>query len=142
LFSKDILVSHLELRSPSRDVADVPYDFDISCTFAIRFLAEGKSSVNLVLTNRVLSPVNFRLEHVVESTMADKKFVVRWKLPENSNQTVVADRYEVQGDHLVFWAADGRLAGLFLMEAVESWSESDSSSPGSRIVSTSCTDLV
>jgi hypothetical protein len=57
--------------------------------------------------------------------MADRKFVVRFKPPEMATQRVVADRYEIQGDHLVFWAADGRLAGLFLVEALESWSALD-----------------
>jgi hypothetical protein len=67
-------------------------------------------------------PTNFRPGHVVESTMAERGFVVRFKPPEMSPQVVIADRYEIQGDHLVFWASNGRLSGLFLMEAIESWS--------------------
>jgi hypothetical protein len=57
--------------------------------------------------------------------MADRRFIVRFKPPEMTTQPVIADTYEIQGDHLVFWGADGRLAGLFLMAVVESWSESD-----------------
>jgi hypothetical protein len=55
--------------------------------------------------------------------MTDRRFLVRFKPPEMDPQTVIAASYEIQGDHLVFWAGDGRLAGLFLMEVVESWSE-------------------
>jgi len=42
-----------------------------------------------------------------------------------SRQPVIADRAEIQGDHLVFFNSKGELAALFLMEVVESWTEFD-----------------
>jgi hypothetical protein len=57
--------------------------------------------------------------------MADRRFLVRFKPPEMSRQPVIADRAEIQGDHLVFFNSKGDLAALFLMEVVESWSEFD-----------------
>ena len=38
---------------------------------------------------------------------------------------MIADRAEIQGDHLVFFNSKGELAALFLMEVVESWTEFD-----------------
>lgn len=55
--------------------------------------------------------------------MADKTFIVRFKRPEISTQPVIAERAEIQGDHLVLLDSKGELAALFLMEIVESWSE-------------------
>ena len=37
-------------------------------------------------------------------------------------QFVLAASVEIQGEHLVFFDADGMLAALFLREIVESWS--------------------
>lgn len=42
------------------------------------------------------------------------------KPPNSALQHVVAARYEVQGEHLVFINAEGKLAALFLMEIVQS----------------------
>jgi len=53
----------------------------------------------------------------------DKTYIVQFKVPAIMVQTVKAVRAEMQGDHLVFIDSQGRLAGLFLMELVESWSE-------------------
>ncbi|MGB8537829.1 MAG: hypothetical protein WCD57_15520 [Acidobacteriaceae bacterium] len=55
--------------------------------------------------------------------MADVTFVVRFKLRALQPQLVSASRVEIQGDHLVFLDSHGTLIALFLMEAVESWSE-------------------
>jgi hypothetical protein len=52
-----------------------------------------------------------------------KTYIVRFKVPEIMMETVKAVRVEIQGDHLVFMDLQGRLAALFLMELVESWSE-------------------
>jgi hypothetical protein len=55
--------------------------------------------------------------------MADVTFVVRFKSRDLQPQLVSASRVEIQADHLVFLDSDGTLIGLFLMEAIESWSE-------------------
>jgi hypothetical protein len=55
--------------------------------------------------------------------MADVTFVVRFKSRDLQPQLVSASRVEIQGDHLVFLDSLGKLIALFLMEAVESWSE-------------------
>jgi hypothetical protein len=55
--------------------------------------------------------------------MQDKTYMVRFKVPEIMMETVRAVRAEIQDDHLVFIDSQGRLAALFLMELVESWSE-------------------
>lgn len=55
--------------------------------------------------------------------MADVTFLVRFKSRELQPQLVSASRVEIQGDHLVFVERDGELIALFLMDAVESWSE-------------------
>jgi hypothetical protein len=55
--------------------------------------------------------------------MADVTFVVRLKSHDLRPQLVNASRVEIQGDHLVFLDSHGKLIALFLMEAVESWSE-------------------
>jgi hypothetical protein len=55
--------------------------------------------------------------------MADVTFVVRFKSRDLQPQLVSASRVEMQGDHVVFLDSHGKLIALFLMEAVESWSE-------------------
>jgi hypothetical protein len=55
--------------------------------------------------------------------MEDVTFVVRFKSRDLQPQLVSASRVEIQGDHLVFLESHGKLIALFLMEAVESWSE-------------------
>jgi hypothetical protein len=57
--------------------------------------------------------------------MTNRRFLVRFGPLELSTQTVIAERAEIQGDHLVFFNSKGDLAALFLMAIVESWSESD-----------------
>jgi hypothetical protein len=54
--------------------------------------------------------------------MTDKTYLVRFKAPELSAQVVVADSALIYGDHLVFCNSKDELAGLFLLEVVESWS--------------------
>lgn len=55
--------------------------------------------------------------------MTDKTYLVRFKPPETSTQTVVARIAEVADDYLCMFK-DGNLVGLFAMDVVESWSES------------------
>jgi hypothetical protein len=54
--------------------------------------------------------------------MADKRYLVSCKTPSFSTQTVVAANCEVDGEHLVLLNSKGRLAAMFLLETVESWS--------------------
>ena len=55
----------------------------------------------------------------------NKTFIVKFKPPQLSLLTVVAESAEIQGDHLVLINSQGELAGLFLFDVVESWSEID-----------------
>jgi hypothetical protein len=53
--------------------------------------------------------------------MAEQTYLVALKPPSQATQHVIAATVEVQGEHLVFLNAEGKLAALFLMEMVESW---------------------
>jgi hypothetical protein len=53
--------------------------------------------------------------------MADQTYVVTLKPPSGATQHVVASVGGVRGDYLVFLVAKGRLAGVFLLDLVESW---------------------
>jgi hypothetical protein len=53
--------------------------------------------------------------------MAEKTYLVRFKLAGLGPQQVVASKAEIQEDHLVFINSDGKLAALFLLELVQSW---------------------
>jgi hypothetical protein len=55
--------------------------------------------------------------------MADTAYLVRFKNADLPPEVVQAETFEFHGDHLVFLKSDGSLAGLFLFEIVESWSE-------------------
>ena len=58
--------------------------------------------------------------------MVDKRYLVKFKACTGLGSKVfVAERVEIQDDHLVLVTSEGKLAGLFLFEIVESWSESD-----------------
>ena len=61
----------------------------------------------------------------VRSQMTDKRYSVRIRAPEQSDYVVTAATAEVYGEHLVFLNAKGQALFLFLLEIVESWSESD-----------------
>jgi hypothetical protein len=58
--------------------------------------------------------------------MPDKTYLVRFRPSEVSSHVVIAASAEIHGEHLTFLKSDGRLAALFLLEIVESWSECDS----------------
>jgi hypothetical protein len=53
--------------------------------------------------------------------MADKTFLIRFRSPELGAQHVIASRAQIQGDHLVLFNAQGKLAALFSLDIVESW---------------------
>jgi hypothetical protein len=55
--------------------------------------------------------------------MADRTFLIRFRSPELSTQHVIAYVAQVQGDHLVLFNAQGKLAALFSLDIVESWHE-------------------
>ncbi len=55
--------------------------------------------------------------------MAEKTYVIHFKPPETSMQSVRASTAEVVGGYLVLHSEEGELVGLFLLEVVEAWSE-------------------
>jgi hypothetical protein len=73
-------------------------------------------------------------EHVNASTlvaggrearqMSDKTYLIRFKHPALGVRSVTAASAEIHGDHVALLNSKGKLAALFLMEVVESWSES------------------
>src|SRR5271156_1704285 len=57
-------------------------------------------------------------------SMTDKTFLIRFKLATHlSPRPVLAARAEIRGEHLVLLDSEEKLAALFLLEIVESWSE-------------------
>ncbi len=54
--------------------------------------------------------------------MTDKTYLVRFKPREIGLQTLIAARAEIHGEHIALLNSEGKLAALFLMEIVESWS--------------------
>jgi hypothetical protein len=57
--------------------------------------------------------------------MPDKTYLIRFKKTDLHSRLVIAANAEIHGEHLVFIRSDGRLAGLFLLDIAESWSEVD-----------------
>ena len=55
--------------------------------------------------------------------MADKTFIIRFKARELTSQSVIAAKAEIHADHMVLLNSTGKLAALFLLEVVESWTE-------------------
>jgi hypothetical protein len=55
--------------------------------------------------------------------MPDKLYLIRFKGSEFSFHAVISARAEIYEEHLVFLRSDGKLAALFLLDIVESWSE-------------------
>jgi hypothetical protein len=55
--------------------------------------------------------------------MSDNTYLVRFKPAGISVQLVVAESAQIYDEHLVFLNSQGKVAGLFLLETVESWSE-------------------
>jgi hypothetical protein len=54
--------------------------------------------------------------------MVDKSYLLKFK-PGLSCPAIIAATAEIHGDHLALRDAEGKLAGLFLFDAVESWNE-------------------
>ena len=48
-------------------------------------------------------------------------YLVVMKRPPGNLHRITADSFEMQGDHLIFLTAQGELAALFVMEAVQSF---------------------
>jgi hypothetical protein len=71
------------------------------------------------------SPLSMGLTFRMWEPLSDKLYVVRFKPPEISTQPVIASSVEIRDDHLILLDSKGELSALFLMEVVESWSESD-----------------
>lgn len=62
--------------------------------------------------------------------MASKTYVVKFKLPAlGVVHTVIASTVEIHDEHLIFCDSEGKLAALFLLEVVESWSEISDARP-------------
>jgi len=57
--------------------------------------------------------------------MADKRLLIRLRLPDPAIHVLIAGRVEIHGDHLVFLNSKGELMFLIMLEAVESWTEAD-----------------
>jgi hypothetical protein len=55
--------------------------------------------------------------------MCDKTYLIQFKRSDLAFHAVIAARAEIHGEHLVFLRSDGRVAALFVLEIVESWSE-------------------
>jgi hypothetical protein len=64
--------------------------------------------------------------------MPDKTYLIRFKKTDLHSHFVIAANAEIHGEHLIFLRSDGRLAALFVLEIVESWSECDSRARMSR----------
>jgi hypothetical protein len=57
--------------------------------------------------------------------MADRKFLIRFRSPELNDQHVLASRAQIEGDRLILFNAQGKLAALFSLDIVESWNEEE-----------------
>jgi hypothetical protein len=53
--------------------------------------------------------------------MPDKTYLLQLKQPGFSTRIVQAATAEIHGDHLVLLNSRGQLAGLFVLDMVESW---------------------
>jgi hypothetical protein len=56
--------------------------------------------------------------------MPDKRYLIRFTGSDVSFHAIIAARAEIPGEHLVFLRSDGHLAAQFLLEIVDSLSES------------------
>jgi hypothetical protein len=54
--------------------------------------------------------------------MTDETYLVRFKPPQFGLKAVIAARAEIHGEHIALLNSKGKLAALFLVEIVESWS--------------------
>jgi hypothetical protein len=54
--------------------------------------------------------------------VTDKTYLVRFKPREVGLKAVIAARAEILGEHIALLNSKGKLAALFLVDIVESWS--------------------
>jgi hypothetical protein len=52
-------------------------------------------------------------------------YLVFFTDPALGFQIVIAGSYRIEGEHLIFFGEDGRLAALFHLEIVKHWSSAD-----------------
>ena len=65
--------------------------------------------------------------------MANKAYIVRFRPPALSvAQPVIASTVEIHDEHLIFCDSEGKLAALFLLKIVESWSGFQMPDPSCR----------
>jgi hypothetical protein len=57
--------------------------------------------------------------------MTDKTYLVRLKPRELGLHVVIVASAEIHGEHIVLLNSDGKLAALFLLEIVETWTETE-----------------
>jgi hypothetical protein len=69
------------------------------------------------------SAVLARQDSDENKTMPDKLYLIRFKGSGVSFLAVIVATAEIYDEHLVFLRSDGKLAALFLLDIVESWSE-------------------
>ena len=55
--------------------------------------------------------------------MSDKTYLLQLRAPELSIRTITAAKAEIHGEHLVLLNSEGQLAGLCVLDVVESWNE-------------------
>ena len=55
--------------------------------------------------------------------MPDKRYLLKLKPPGLSFRSLVATTAEIHGDHLALVNSDGKLAALFVLDAVDCWLE-------------------
>ncbi|MEA2262050.1 MAG: hypothetical protein QOJ51_4875 [Acidobacteriaceae bacterium] len=53
--------------------------------------------------------------------MVDQTYLVTFNQPDAMAESVIAATAEIQGAHLIFLDAKGKLVALFLLELVQSW---------------------
>ena len=82
-----------------------------------------KSRANLVPPNRRFPGAGLIAFLARIERMTTKTYSVRFKPNGIESQIVVAATAEIYDEYLVLLDSTGKLAALFLMEIVESWSE-------------------
>ncbi len=55
--------------------------------------------------------------------MSDITYLVEFRTPDLGAECVTASQVEVRGEHLLLLDSDGRLAAVYMLENVKSWSE-------------------
>jgi hypothetical protein len=96
---------------------------DVSC----RYRSERHSSPSSARASQTIQKQTSGLQRWSRwrgRPMADKTFLIRFKWATYlSPRPVLAARAEVRGEHLILLNSENKLAALFLLEIVDSWSE-------------------